>query len=169
MAISRRVVLYLIGALVLVHNTEEAVAFTRVWALVRERVAEEAGIRLSATPEPMYAALIIATVAPAVIIAWAARQPDRPVRLWSALLIQTVMFLNAFAHVAAALFVFHGYAPGLLSAVLLNVPFSIFVYRKARQERWLPRMASWLLVPGALLVHGPLLFGVLLGGHVLVP
>src|SRR5262245_60392244 len=122
MAISRRVVLYLIGALVLVHNTEEAVAFTRGWTLFRERVVEETGFRLSATPEPIYPALLLATIVPALIITWAARRPDRPVRLWFALLIQAVM----------------------------------------RQERWLSRTASRLLVPAALLVHGPLLFGVFL-------
>ena len=165
--ISRRAALYLIGALVLVHNTEEAVAFAHLWPILHERVAEEAGIALSATPEPVYLALLVATLAPAVIVAWAARQPDQPVRLWFALLIQTVMFLNALAHVAAALIVFHGYAPGLLSAILLNLPYSIFVNRKAQRERWLSRAASWLLLPGALLVHGPLLFGLLLGGGVL--
>jgi uncharacterized protein with HXXEE motif len=64
----------------------------------------------------------IATFAPALIVAWAARQPDRPVLLWFALLVQAVLFLNALAHVATALVVFHGYAPGRLSAVLLNLP-----------------------------------------------
>ena len=161
--------LYLIGALVLVHNTEEAVAFTRLWTLLRDHVVEEVGIRLSPTPEPMYLALLVATLVPAAIIAWAARQPDRPVRLWFALLIQAVIFVNALAHVVTALVVFHGYAPGLLSAVLLNLPYSVFVYRKARREHWVSTAASWLMVPGALLVHGPLLFGLLLGGGVVVP
>jgi hypothetical protein len=156
------------GALMLVHNTEEAVAFTRLWTLVRERVAEEAGIRLSTTPEPIYLALVVATLGPAAIIAWAARQPDRPVRLWFALLIQAVIFVNALAHGVTALVVFHGYAPGLLSAVLLNLPYSVFVYRKARQEHWVSTAASWLLLPGTLLVHGPLLFSLLLGGGVVV-
>jgi hypothetical protein len=159
--------LYAIGALMLVHNTEEALAFPRLWTLLRERVAEQAGIRLSTTPEPMYLALLLATLAQAVIIAWAARQPDRPVRLWFALLIQAVIFVNALAHVVTALVVFHGYAPGLVSAVLLNFPFSVFVYRKAREEHWVSTAASWLLLPGAFLVHGPLLFGLLLGGCVL--
>jgi hypothetical protein len=168
MAISRRAVLYLIGVLVLLHNAEEAVAIERLWTLLRERVAAEAGITLSATPEPMHLALLLATLLPVLIIAWAARQPDRPLRLWFALLIQAVMFLNALAHIGTALVLFRGYAPGLLSAVVLNLPYSVFVYRKARQEQWLSRPASWLLLPGALLVHGPLLSGLLIGAGVLV-
>src|SRR5262245_11840384 len=121
--ISRRLVLGLIGVLVLLHNAEEAVAFTRLWTFVRARVAEGAGIRLSGTPEPIYLALLVATLVPAAIVAWAARQPDRPVRLWFALLVQAVIFVNALAHITTALFVFRGYAPGLLSAVVLNLPF----------------------------------------------
>src|SRR6185503_14879720 len=125
-------------------------------------------VRLSDTPGPMYLALLIATLVPVAIIGWAARQPDRPVRLWFALLVQAVIFLNALWHVATALVVFQGYAPGLLSAVLLNLPYSIIVYRKARRERWLSTSASWLLLPGALVVHGPLLLGVLYFGGVLL-
>jgi hypothetical protein len=161
--VSHRAVLYLIAALVLVHNAEEALAFTRLWTSVREHVKEVAGIGLSTTPEPMYPALLVATLVPAAIMVWAARRPDRPVRLWFALLVQTVIFLNALAHVAIAFVGFHGYAPGLLSAVLLNVPYSVFVYRKARQGQWISVSGWWLLLPAALLVHGPLLVGLLFG------
>jgi hypothetical protein len=156
------------GTLLVVHNTEEAIAFPRLWSLLRERIATEAGITLSATPEAVYPALLIATLVPVAVIAWAALKPDRPMRLWFALLIQAVIFLNALAHVATALVVVHGYAPGLLSAVLLNLPFSAFVFWKARQEHWLSRTASGLLLPGALLVHGPLLFGLLRAEGVLL-
>jgi hypothetical protein len=165
--VSRRAALWLIAALVVVHNAEEAVAFTRLWAEVREHVEAFAGIGLTTTPEPIYLPLLVATLLPVAIIAWAVRQPDRPVQLWFALLIQMVIFLNALSHVATALVVFHGYAPGLLSAVLLNLPYSIFVYRKARQEQWVSAPMSWLLLPAALLVHGPLLVGLLVGGGVL--
>jgi hypothetical protein len=38
--------------------------------------------------------------------------------------------------------VFGGYAPGLVTAVLINLPFSLYLLR-----------AMWALLPGALLMH----------------
>jgi hypothetical protein len=41
--------------------------------------------------------------------------------------------------------------------VLLNLPFSIYLFRRVVAERWLGRGARWALIPGAILLHGPLL------------
>ena len=47
------------------------------------------------------------------------------------------------------------------TALLLNLPLSLYVFRTAARNAWLPRRALLALVPGALLVHGPLLLGLL--------
>jgi hypothetical protein len=57
---------------------------------------------------------------------------------------------------------FRGYAPGLVTALLLNLPFSLYLLRRAARERWLDRGALWTLAPAALLVHGPMLSALLL-------
>ena len=44
--------------------------------------------------------------------------------------------------VSAAAVVFGGYAPGLVTAVLINLPSSLYLLR-----------AMWALLPGALLMH----------------
>ena len=55
-----------------------------------------------------------------------------------------------------------GYAPGLVTALVLNLPFSLYLLRRAIREQWLSRPARWALVPGAILLHGPLLAALLL-------
>jgi hypothetical protein len=57
--------------------------------------------------------------------------------------------------------VFNGYAPGLLTALLINLPFSLYLLRRATRERWVSHRAMWALLPGALLMHGPLLSALL--------
>ena len=90
------------------------------------------------------------------------RRPDSRTALWLLLLIQSAVLLNAVWHVAIAFVLFGGYAPGLVTAVVLNLPFSIHLLRRAFREQWLSRPARWALVPGAILLHGPLLAALLL-------
>ena len=53
------------------------------------------------------------------------------------------MLLNVLWHVATAALVFNGYAPGLLTAILINLPFSVYLLRRAASERWVSRGAMW--------------------------
>lgn len=48
--------------------------------------------------------------------------------MWATLL------LNVAWHVTAALMLFGGYAPGLVTAVALNLPLSVLVLRRAAAE-----------------------------------
>ena len=73
---------------------------------------------------------------------------------WAIALVQAVVALNVVSHLAAAL-VLRSYTPGLASAVTLNLPFSVYVFRRATSEGWFGRRERWALVPAALLVHGP--------------
>ena len=66
------------------------------------------------------------------------------------------------AHLVVAAVVMRGYSPGLVSAVLINAPVSVYLFHRAARERWLPRTAWRALWPAALLVHGPGLVGLLL-------
>ena len=62
--------------------------------------------------------------------------------------------------VAAAIWA-RGYSPGLVTALLVNLPFSLFLFRRALRASWVrPRDLAWLLV-AALLVHGPGLVGLM--------
>jgi Protein of unknown function with HXXEE motif len=146
-----------------VHNTEEAMTFPRYLPLVLARLPETwRGVAGPITLGQVWVALAVVTLIPCVLAAWAALRPDDAAPVWLLLLIQATLFLNVLWHVGAAIVLFDGYAPGLATAVLLNLPFSIFLIRRAARENWVSPRARWALLPGALAVHGPLVSGLLL-------
>jgi hypothetical protein len=107
-------------------------------------------------------ALALVTLVPLLLAIWAFRQPDSDLPVWLLLLVQATVLLNVLWHVTTAVVVFGGYAPGLLTALLINLPFSIYLLRRAAREGWVSRGALWGLLPGALVMHGPLLSGLLI-------
>ena len=56
----------------------------------------------------------------------------------------------------AGLVLFGGYAPGLISAVALNLPVSVLVLRRAAAEQWFSRQVLRALVPAAIVLHLPI-------------
>jgi hypothetical protein len=160
---SRRAALWLIPALVAVHNLEEALTFGRYLPVVRERAPGVVRAMVErVTYAQMLAALAVATVVPLVVVLWAQARPASRAALWSALTVQAVMALNVVSHVAASLLVMRGYSPGVATAVLFNLPFSVYLFRRAAREGWVSRRALAATAPAALVVHGPGVAGLIL-------
>ena len=156
-------VLWLVPIFVAVHNLEEAITFPRYLPLVLQRLPEAwRAIAGPITLGQVWAALAIVTLIPFALAIWAALRPELAAPVWLLLLIQATLLLNVVWHVGAATVLFDGYAPGLTTAVLLNLPFSIYLIRRAAKESWVSPPARWALLPGALLVHGPVIWGLLL-------
>jgi hypothetical protein len=142
------------------HNAEEALAFRtylpRMSALLPQPFAS-----LAATlsyPAMLVALAAVSVLAFLVAIA-AATWPQSPLALWTLLTFEAVVGLNVIAHVLTALLVFHGYGPGLATALLINTPFAFYCFRRAHRERWVSTMALGATVPAALILHGPVLLG----------
>jgi hypothetical protein len=145
------------------HNLEEAVTFPRYLPLVLERLPDTwRAIAGPITLGQVWTALGLVTLIPLVLAAWATLRADLAAPVWLLLLIQATLLLNVLWHVGAAVVLFDGYAPGVGTAVLLNVPASVYLLRKAAREHWVSARARWALLPGALVAHGPLLSGLLL-------
>ena len=53
---------------------------------------------------------------------------------WALIALQAVMAANVLVHVAAALLL-GGYAPGLVTALLVEAPVSVILFRRLRRER----------------------------------
>jgi hypothetical protein len=106
------------------HNLEEALTFPRY-------LPTSLGISYST----LLVALLIATVVPFIVTIWA-QVSSSIAALRCVLLIQAVVALNVVWHVAVATTVFHGYVPGVVTAVLINLPFSVYLLRRAVRERW---------------------------------
>jgi hypothetical protein len=159
-SMSRRTVVWLVMALFTLHNLEEAVAFRtylpRVVALLPERFASP--VATLSYPAMLIALATVSVVAFLVALA-ASTWPYSPLALWTLLTLEAVVALNVIANVLSALLVFHGYGPGLVTALVINAPFAIYCLRRARRERWVSSAAMAAVVPAALILHGPILLG----------
>jgi hypothetical protein len=152
----RRLV-YLVAGLVTVHDVEEALTFQSSLTLIESRLPIALRPLLEdASAGAMYAALIVATAIPWMCAFWSAHRPASRLAIWLVLLVQAVVFVNAFWHLFIARVVLRAYAPGLVTAALVNLPFSIYLFRRVVRERWVPRAPLLALVPAALLVHSPI-------------
>jgi thiamine transporter ThiT len=160
---STRQVLWLVPVFLAVHNAEEALFFPRYLPLVLARLPRGwQAVAAPLTTGQVWSALAVVTGVAFAVAWWAHRRPHSRVALWLLLLIQSAVLLNAVWHVTVAVVLFGGYAPGLVTALVLNLPFSLRLLRRAVREQWLSRPERWALVPGAILLHGPLLAALLL-------
>ena len=162
MGMRSRSLVWLVPILLAIHNAEEALFFPRYLPFVLYRLPAAWQALIAPLTTGQVGAALGAVTAVAFIAAWWSYQsPDSPVALWLVLLIQTTVLLNVVWHAAAAVVLFGGYAPGVATAVLLNLPFSIYLLRRAACERWLGPRALWALIPAAIVLHGPLLAALL--------
>jgi hypothetical protein len=157
--VSRKVLLWLVPILLTIHNLEEAVVMP---AFIEKRNASVPGSMREIIPPVTYKqfliALVIITVLPYLVaLFWLSRG-------WAIYLLvgfQVVMLINVFAHTLMAMFL-RGYAPGLITALLINLPFSFYLLRRALKEKWMSKRAVLWMFPIGLLVHGPVLAGLML-------
>jgi hypothetical protein len=157
--LSRRTVVWLVMVFFTLHNAEEALALRtylpRMGMLLPERFAS-----LVPTLYPMMlVALATISVLAFLIALAAATWQHSALALWTLLALEAVVALNVISHVLSALLLFHGYGPGLVTALLINAPFAIYCFRRAHRERWVSNAALGALVPAALILHGPILLG----------
>jgi hypothetical protein len=150
--------LWLIPILLTVHNAEEAFAFRtclpRMPALLPNALGN---LQKSLSYPVMLGALaLVSALAFLVTFAAVARPASRRL-LWVVLVLEAAVGLNVFGHVVGAVTIFRGYGPGLASAVLINAPFAVYCFRRARREEWISPAALRATIPAALILHGPVL------------
>jgi hypothetical protein len=146
---SRRWVCFAVPLLLTLHNLEEALGFEQTRQTLAEQLPASAVVLLPETSS-LYLALGIATLVPWVLWAASLKRP----RPWSDLLVlvQCLMLANALWHVGAACML-GAYSPGLGTALLLNLPFSLYLVRRVRRERWVSPRRLRSFVVGGLAVH----------------
>ena len=167
----QRLLLFLPLAFAL-HNAEEALTLSRAIPAVRDRAPALAAAFLGPSDPGravILTALGVATLVPLVASLWAVARPASVAARWAVLLVATTFLVNAASHVATALWLHAGhrtptlgawYAPGLVTAVLVDLPLTLHVLRRAARERWLSSRRQWRwLLPAAILLHGPGVLG----------
>jgi hypothetical protein len=153
-------VVWLVPIFLTLHNAEEALAFRRYMPRMRTLLPEPfASLEASLSYATMLVALAIISALAFTIALAAAVRPNSRGALWALLALEATVGVNVIAHVLSAAIVFHGYGPGLATALAINAPFAIYFFRRAWRERWLSASALRATVPGALILHGPILVG----------
>jgi hypothetical protein len=145
-------VLALIALTLAIHDAEEYFAFPLfLRSLGRQLSGWLPAPALQHSVTNLHIALILATVLPGIFIVWAILSP-RQWLLIAALLVEAVLLVNSFAHLLAAS-LRGGYVPGLITAVLINLPFGLYVFRRAVRDRWIRPSAAWQLIAVAVALH----------------
>jgi hypothetical protein len=118
----------------------------------------EAGVGPPSLPR-LYFALVVVTLVPALIIAWATTGRDSPVKRQVVAFITAALLWNVFLPHLSAVVVLRGYAPGSLTALAVNLPFCVYFFRRSSREGMLSRrqLMLALLLGLILLVIAPLL------------
>ena len=109
-------------------------------------------------PQFLVALVVVTAVPLAVALGGDLRRPG-PATVFL-LFVQAVLWVNVLSHAASAAFL-GGYSPGLATALAVNLPFSVYLLRRARRERWVGRRTLLVLLPAALVFHGPGLLALL--------
>ena len=150
-SLSRNAVLALIGVTLVLHTTEEYLTFPAfLWSSSRLQRWLPTPDFLQ-NPQHLRLALVMATVLPLAVIAWALLRPNKGL-LISVLFLESFLLVNAGWHILAAL-LRGGHAPGVVTAVLINLPFGIYVLRRAVKEKWIGARTAWQLIGIAVVVH----------------
>ena len=159
--LSRPSLLWLIPVFLLVHNLEEALSMPRFLPLNPDLIPSALRPLLAELTYAQFLAVLLpVTVLPFLIAARGDLHRRGSGGIFLLLGCQAVVLLNVFSHIASAL-VLGGYVPGLLSALVLNLSFSIYLFQRACRERWISRGALLSLPALALLLHGPVLIGLM--------
>ena len=133
--VTRRQLTVAVPALLTLHNFEEALTFPSWRPVIRAAVPF--GLQTwfdQISPGTLQTALVVATAVPWAVALWSMRRPSSALASWFLLLVQAIVLLNVFWHLLIAGILLRGYSPGLLTAVTLNLPFSIYLFTRARRE-----------------------------------
>ncbi len=157
---------WLIPILLTLHNIEEGITPKEFLSPIGSRIPDFAKDLINPSYPQFLVALGIFTAIPYLCALSGDLTRKGGLSILFLLVIQMVMFINVLPHVAMATFL-KGYTPGLITSVLINLPFSLLLFRAALKDGWLSKKAFLWLIPLAVIAHGPGLWGLMIvSGHI---
>lgn len=153
-SLTKQKLIWLVPLLITVHNAEEAVLMPFVLAKRNAIIPQSSHGLLPVITYPQFLlAVFVMTALPYPIAYYAQRDPQRcGTAMFLLLSVQFMMFLNVFAHLWMA-WLMAGYAHGVITAVTVMLPFSIFFFRRAVKENWASGTAWAFICATGLLFH----------------
>ena len=162
MAWNRLQWLGLVPVVLVVHNAEEALTLSPYLARLQALMPAwlETLVGGSVSLKQGWLALILVSLVGLLMGLPVGLKREDQLALFLPLAVQAALLLNVLSHLVIA-YRLGGYGPGLVSALLLVLPFSLWLFRRAWRERWLTRGELLSLPLVALVLHGPVLLGLL--------
>jgi hypothetical protein len=148
-----RRLLALAVALVALHHAEELVTLPAFVApLAGGFTLELPRGRTVPFATEFYASLAWATLLPAALFLWAAREAAPGKGAFATAWLEVVLLANAAVPHLTSAVALRRYTPGLATALLVNVPFAVFFLRRSRAEGRLGRRGLfWAIALGVVL------------------
>lgn len=164
-----RQILLAVPGVILLHNAEEALTMPTYLPVLNAHLPGVLRALLGAIAvEQFLLALAVVTVLPFLVLPRLRVETQPGWGHVAMLALLTTMLLNVGSHVGMAVLL-GGYAPGLGTALGLILPGFGYGAVRAVRERWVSRRTLALLPLAALVLHGPVLVGLLLVAGRLVP
>jgi hypothetical protein len=158
--VSQRIALWLVPIAIAVHNLEEALFIPAFLPFVNHRLRAIFGAAApDLTARTYFIALSVVTVIPFVIAATGNLSRKSAPAVYAMVTIALLMLVNVAVHLGSTVLA-GGYAPGLVTAVVANLPLFAYVVRRAVREQWVRRWTAVTIT--AILLHGPGLMTLLL-------
>lgn len=135
-----RVLLWLVPVFFMLHNMEEA-PFMESWS---KRLPLK--IHPTVTTRQFVAAVMFLTIGGFLLTYASLEWLPAPTGYLLILGMQSILFVNAFIPHLVTTIRFRLYSPGVVTAVLITIPFSIYLFQRAFAERILIWEHFWLLL-----------------------
>lgn len=143
----RRAVIWSMPVFLTLHNAEEAIAFRRYLPRAPLLPAPLSALESRLTYASLVQALVVLSIG-AFALAIAVNRKLHSARLfWCLLALQAAIGLNVLTHVVSAILLWRGYSPGLITALLLNAPFTAYCFMQTRRRQWVSATALRATVP----------------------
>ena len=135
--------LWLVPIFLAIHNLEEA-PFMESWS---KRLPVK--LPFSFTTRQFAVAVTFLTLAGFVLTYFAVEYLASPTGYLMILGVQAIMLFNAFIPHIASTVRFCIYSPGVVTAMIINIPFSFYLFRRALNENILTWPQLWILMGAA--------------------
>src|SRR5215210_2447871 len=135
--LSYRSVQRLLPVVIALHNAEEALTAPAYLPRVGEYVARVPALRDAGLPPSitqLYIALVVVTVVPAVLVGWATMGRESAAKRGIVAVVAAALLWNVLLPHVSAMVAFRGYAPGGLTALLVNLPTCVYFFRRSSRE-----------------------------------
>jgi hypothetical protein len=144
-------IIWMIPSLIVAHNVEEAVSVLFIGStfMLPEPLQRLVG---NITVPQFMLALSIVTFLSLSLYALYLMLPEKKIFLRLMFLMQSTMFINVFSHLGGVV-ITNRYVPGLATALLINLPFSVYFASGCIREGLVSKRAIIAYLVGAVIVH----------------